>query len=56
MTPLRSVDRQLVGSGEPGPITQKLSDDFFGIVNGTAPDRYGWLTPVNVPVDQPVSV
>ncbi len=60
VTPLASVDRIPIGSGAPGPITQRLSDEFFGIVNGTAPDRYHWLTPVDVPVeaavDQPVSV
>ena len=54
VTPLRSVDRILVGNGEPGPITRRLSQEFFGIVNGTVPDRFSWLTPVNVPVEQPV--
>ncbi len=54
VTPLRSVDRILVGDGEPGPITRRLSQEFFGIVNGTVPDRFNWLTPVNVPVEQPV--
>ena len=56
VTPLRSVDRQLIGNGEPGPVTRTLSGEFFGIVNGTAPDRHNWLTPVNVPVEQPVGV
>ncbi len=54
VTPLRSVDRILVGDGEPGPITRRLSQEFFGIVNGTVPDRFNWLTPVDVPVEQPV--
>ncbi len=54
VTPLRSVDRILVGDGEPGPITRRLSQEFFGIVNGTVPDRFNWLTPVNVPIEQPV--
>ncbi len=55
VTPLRSVDRLLVGNGEPGPITRQLSHEFFGIVHGTIPDRFNWLTPVNVPVEQPVT-
>ena len=49
VTPIRSVDRILVGNGEPGPLTRRLSDAFFGIVNGTEADRYGWLTSVHVP-------
>jgi hypothetical protein len=30
--------------------------EFYGIVNGVAEDRFGWLTPVPIPVKQPVSV
>ena len=26
--------------------TERLQREFFGIVNGTVPDRHGWLTPV----------
>ncbi len=44
VTPVRSVDRMQVGSGRRGPITEKIQTEFFGIVNGTAEDRYGWLT------------
>jgi branched-chain amino acid aminotransferase len=46
ITPIRSVDRIKVGQGKRGPITERLQREFFAIVNGTAPDRYGWLTPV----------
>ena len=46
ITPVRSVDRIPIGSGRRGPVTERLQQDFFGIVNGTAPDRNGWLTPV----------
>jgi branched-chain amino acid aminotransferase len=56
VTHLRSVDRILVGNGEMGPITKALHDEFFGIVNGTRPDRHNWLTPVNVKVGEPVAV
>ena len=56
VTHLRSVDRILVGDGTMGPITTALSDEFFGIVNGKRPDRYGWLTKVNVAVEEPVGV
>ena len=54
VTHLRSVDRILVGDGTMGPITTALHKAFFDIVNGIAPDRYNWLTPVNVRVAEPV--
>ena len=55
VTHLRSVDRILVGKdGTMGPVTRALHDEFFGIVNGTRPDRFNWLTPVNVKVAETV--
>jgi branched-chain amino acid aminotransferase len=48
ISPVRSVDRITVGSGRRGPITEKLQQEFFGIVNGTKADRHNWLTPVGV--------
>lgn len=54
VTHLRSVDRILVGDGSMGPITTALHKAFFDIVNGNAPDRYNWLTPVKV--EEPVAV
>ena len=53
VTPIRTVDKIQIGSGKRGPITEKLQKEFFAIVNGTAPDKHGWLTPV--PVGQPVT-
>ncbi len=50
ITPIRSIDRIPVGRGLPGPVTRKLQEEFFGIIKGTKPDRYGWLTPVTQPV------
>ena len=46
ITPIRSVDHIPVGNGKRGPITERLQREFFGIVEGTLPDRHGWLTPV----------
>jgi branched-chain amino acid aminotransferase len=54
ITPIRSVDRIPVGKGTVGPITKALHREFFGIVNGTQPDRHHWLTPVPVASKQPV--
>ncbi len=48
VTPIRSVDRLTIGSGKRGPITEAIQNEFFAIVNGTKPDRHGWLTPCGV--------
>lgn len=47
VTPIRSVDRIPVGSGERGPVTRELQHAFMCIVKGEVEDRYGWLTRVN---------
>lgn len=44
ITPIRSVDKIVVGTGERGPITSALQDAFFGLVKGELPDRHNWLT------------
>jgi branched-chain amino acid aminotransferase len=44
MTPIRSVDHRVVGSGSRGPITEAIQDRFFAIVAGKVKDEYGWLT------------
>lgn len=48
ITPVRSVDKVRIGGGTRGPITQRLQEEFFGIVEGRMPDRHGWLTAVPV--------
>src|SRR5579872_52404 len=55
ITPIRSVDRITVGSGQRGPVTEKLQRTFFDIVNGDSPDQMNWLTPV-LSTRQPVEV
>ncbi|HEX4006888.1 MAG TPA: branched-chain amino acid transaminase [Acidobacteriaceae bacterium] len=55
VTPIRSVDRIVVADGNPGPITQQLKDEYMGIAGGLKPDRFGWLTPVRVQTEQPVT-
>src|SRR5438067_6462851 len=56
ITPIRSVDKISVNKGGVGPIVKALQKEFFGIVQGTAPDRFGWLTKVPVETKQPVGV
>ena len=50
ITPIRSIDRIPVGKGRRGPVAEKLQKEFFGIINGSTPDRYGWLSPVHAHV------
>jgi branched-chain amino acid aminotransferase len=56
VTPIRSVDRISVGKGATGPVTKAIQKEFFAIIRGEKPDRFGWLTPVAVGSKQPVSV
>ena len=44
ITPIRAVDQIPVGTGNRGPITQKLQEAFFAITTGEAEDVHGWLT------------
>lgn len=46
ITPVRSIDKILVGHGTRGPYTARLQKQFFEIVEGQADDLYGWLTMV----------
>jgi branched-chain amino acid aminotransferase len=55
VTPIRSIDRIVIGNGKPGEITRKIADEYFGIANGLKPDRFGWLTPVKVKASEPVN-
>jgi branched-chain amino acid aminotransferase len=47
VTPIRSIDRISIGTGRRGPVTEALQRAFFGVINGTVPDRHGWLTYVH---------
>jgi branched-chain amino acid aminotransferase len=55
VTPIRSVDRILIGDGRCGPLTQNIQRRFFEIVKGEIVDDFGWLMPVSpVPEVEPV--
>lgn len=56
LTPVRSVDRVLVGEGRRGRITARLMEEFFGIASGRRADRHGWLTPVAPAAGRPGAV
>jgi branched-chain amino acid aminotransferase len=50
VTPIRSIDRIPVGSGDVGPITRQIQKVFLDAVHGRTEDKYGWLTPCQQPV------
>lgn len=50
ITPIRSIDHIQIGSGRRGPIAEKLQKAFFAVIDGTAPDRHNWLSPVHAAV------
>ena len=44
VTPIRSIDKIVIGKGRRGPITEALQRAFFDVVNGKTADTHGWLT------------
>ena len=48
ITPIRSVDRLMVGAGKRGPITETLQKAFFGLFSGETPDQWGWLDHIDM--------
>ena len=48
ITPIRSVDRLMVGTGKRGPITETLQKAFFGLFSGETPDQWGWLDHIDM--------
>jgi len=46
VTPIRELDRVQIGAGARGPVTEKIQNAFFDIVNGRNPKYAHWLTKV----------
>ncbi|TAK78232.1 MAG: branched-chain amino acid transaminase [Aquabacterium sp.] len=46
VTPIRELDRVQIGIGSRGPVTEKIQNAFFDIVNGRNPKYAEWLTAV----------
>ena len=42
ISPIRSIDREQIGQGHRGPITEKIQQRYFEYVNGEREDVYGW--------------
>ncbi len=46
VTPIRDVDGRVIGAGQRGPVTEKLQNAFFDVVNGKNAKYHHWLTVV----------
>jgi branched-chain amino acid aminotransferase len=46
VAPVRSVDRRIIGDGNPGPISKKLQDVYFNVVQGKHEKYRHWCAPV----------
>ncbi len=46
VAPVRSVDRRMLRNGEPGPITRRLQEVYFDVVQGKVPQYRHWCTSV----------
>ena len=44
VTPIRELDNRTIGTGSPGPVTQKLQQAYLDTVQGRRPCPEGWLT------------
>lgn len=43
ITPVRELDHRQIGTGKPGPITQKVQTLYFDLVKGKNPKHSEWL-------------
>ncbi len=48
LTPIREVDRRVIGEGHAGPVTKHLQSEFFKIVHGQNPKYKDWLAPYTI--------
>jgi branched-chain amino acid aminotransferase len=44
VTPIRSIDKIVIGTGKRGPLTEKVQKAFFDVLAGRRDDSHGWLT------------
>ena len=44
VTPIRSIDRKIIGIGKRGPVAEKIQKTFFDVVEAKVEDVHGWLT------------
>lgn len=44
VSPIREIDRHIIGNGEIGHLTKKIQDYFFDVVMGKIPQYNHWMT------------
>ena len=44
VTPIREVDRRVIGAGSAGPVTKDLQKKYFEVITGGNPKYTDWLT------------
>jgi len=44
VTPIRSIDKIVIGNGKRGPVTEKVQKAFFDVIDGKREDAHQWLT------------
>ncbi|MDR2574652.1 MAG: branched-chain amino acid transaminase [Desulfovibrio sp.] len=44
LTPIRELDRRVIGAGQAGPVTKRLQKAFFEVVKGEKPKYASWLS------------
>jgi branched-chain amino acid aminotransferase len=44
VTPIRSIDKIVIGNGKRGPVTEKVQKAFFDVIDGKREDVHQWLT------------
>jgi branched-chain amino acid aminotransferase len=44
VTPIRELDNRDIGSGQRGPVTEKLQSAYFDLVHGRYPGHEDWLS------------
>jgi len=44
VTPIRELDNRDIGSGQRGPVTEKLQSAYFDLVHGRYPGHVDWLS------------
>jgi len=48
VTPIREVDRRVIGEGKAGAVTKHLQKEFFKVVKGENPKYSAWLHPYSL--------
>lgn len=48
ITPIRELDRRVIGAGKAGPVTKRLQEEFFKVVKGENKKYAAWLDPYSL--------